>query len=73
MTSSTFFILVVFCGRKKENMIDLIEVDTAAGLPDGLFANQKSQLGYILEGLRSENVDVFYGHMEYFTDIWNIL
>jgi hypothetical protein len=26
-----------------------------------------------LVGLRLENVDVFYGHSEYFRDIWNIL
>jgi hypothetical protein len=43
------------------------------GLPDGFFSNQKSQFGYILEGPRLENVDICYGHLEYFTDIWNIL
>jgi hypothetical protein len=32
------------------------------GLPDGLFSNPKSQFGKILEGLRLENVDIFYGH-----------
>jgi hypothetical protein len=37
-------------------------------LPDGLFSNQKSQFGYILEGLGMENV-VFYGHFGYFTAI----
>jgi hypothetical protein len=42
-------------------------------LPDGFFSNQKSQFGKILEGLRWENVDIFYGHLEYFTDIWDIL
>jgi hypothetical protein len=26
-----------------------------------------------LEGLRLENMDIFYGHLEYFTDIWDIL
>jgi hypothetical protein len=26
-----------------------------------------------LEGLRLENVDIFYGHLEYFADIWDIL
>jgi hypothetical protein len=30
-------------------------------------------LGKILEGLRSENVDKFYAHWEYFRDIWNII
>jgi hypothetical protein len=43
------------------------------GLPDGLFSNQKYQFGSILEGLRLENVDIFYGHSEYFTDIWDSL
>jgi hypothetical protein len=36
------------------------------GLPDGLFSNQKSQFGKILDGLRLENVDIFNGHLEYF-------
>jgi hypothetical protein len=34
-------------------------------LPDGLFSNQKSQFGKILECLRWENIDSFYGHLEY--------
>jgi hypothetical protein len=42
-------------------------------LPDGLFSNPKFQFGKISEGLRLENVDIFYGHQEYFTDIWDIL
>jgi hypothetical protein len=42
-------------------------------LPDGLFSNQKFQIGQILEGLWWENVDIFYGPLEYFTDIWDIL
>jgi hypothetical protein len=42
-------------------------------LPDGLFSNQKSQFGQIFEGLGLENVDIFYEHLEYFTDIWDIL
>jgi hypothetical protein len=37
-------------------------------LPDGLFSNPNSQFGKILEGLRLEN-----GHLEYFTDIGDIL
>jgi hypothetical protein len=44
-----------------------------AGLPDGLFSNQKSQFGYILEGLKLENVYIICGHSEYFTGIWDIL
>jgi hypothetical protein len=43
------------------------------GLPDSFFSNQKSQFGQILQGPRLENVDIFYGHLEYFTDIWYIL
>jgi hypothetical protein len=52
-----------------------------AGLPDGLFSNQKSQFGYILEGLAMENLGIFYehlvylfyGHWKYFMAIWYIL
>jgi hypothetical protein len=40
------------------------------GLPDGFFSNQKFQ---ILEGPRLKNVDIFYGHLEHFTVIWDIL
>jgi hypothetical protein len=40
------------------------------GLPDGLFSNQKTQFGYILEGLGVENVDIFCGHLKYFTTMW---
>jgi hypothetical protein len=43
------------------------------GLPDGLFSNQKSQFGYILEGHAIEEVDIFYGHVVYFVAIWYIL
>jgi hypothetical protein len=32
-----------------------------SGLPDGLFYDQKSQFGYILDGLGMENVGRFYG------------
>jgi hypothetical protein len=42
-------------------------------LPDDLFSNQKSQFGSILEGLRFENIDTFYGYLKYFMDIWDIL
>jgi hypothetical protein len=44
-----------------------------AGLPDGLFSNQKSQVGKILEGLILENVCEFYGHLEYYMEIWDTL
>jgi hypothetical protein len=39
------------------------------GLPDGIFSNQKSKFGSILEGLEMEDVGIFYLHMV----IWNIL
>jgi hypothetical protein len=56
-----------------------------SGLLNGLFSNQKYQFELILEGLRLENVDIFYCHLEYFTFgifydhsvnfvfIWNII
>jgi hypothetical protein len=43
------------------------------GLPDGLFSNQKSQFGQILEDLRMENAGIFYGHLEYLAVIRYIL
>jgi hypothetical protein len=36
----------------------------ASGLPDGIFANEKSKFGYILEGLAMEDVHIFYVHLE---------
>jgi hypothetical protein len=47
-----------------------IVIVTGAGMPDGLFSNQKSQFGQILEGLAMETVCIFYVH---FTAILNIL
>jgi hypothetical protein len=44
-----------------------------AGLPDGLFSNQKSQCGYILEGLGMENDVIFYDHLELLMAILNNL
>jgi hypothetical protein len=43
------------------------------GLPDGLFSNQKSYSGKNFQVLRSENLYIFYGHLEYWMDIWDIL
>jgi hypothetical protein len=43
------------------------------GLPDGLFSNQKSQFGKILECLAKENLGIFYDHFVYFTAIGKIL
>jgi hypothetical protein len=40
------------------------------GLPDGLFSNQKSKFGYILEGLGMDNVFIFHYYLEYFVAIW---
>jgi hypothetical protein len=37
-----------------------------------MFSNPKSQLGKILEGLRMENVGIFYAHLEYIMAIWYI-
>jgi hypothetical protein len=36
-----------------------------AGLPDGSFSNKNPNLGKFFEGLGLENVDIFYGHLEY--------
>jgi hypothetical protein len=33
----------------------------------------KTENPKILEDLRLENVDIFYGHLEYVSDIWDIL
>jgi hypothetical protein len=38
-----------------------------AGLPDGLFSNQKSKFGEILVGLALVDVGIFYGHLVHFT------
>jgi hypothetical protein len=38
-------------------------------LPDGIFSNQKSQFGQILECLAIKDVGKIYGHLVYFTDI----
>jgi hypothetical protein len=42
-------------------------------LPDGLFSNQKSQFGEKIQGFRWANTDTFFGHLEYFMDVWDIL
>jgi hypothetical protein len=43
-----------------------------SGMPDGLFSNQKSQFGKILEGPAMQNVVIFYVHLVYFMAIVNI-
>jgi hypothetical protein len=42
------------------------------GLPDGLFSNQKSQFGYIVEGLEMENVLIFYNHLKFMVIWYNL-
>jgi hypothetical protein len=44
---------------------------TAAGLPDGLFSTKNPNFELALG--RLQNVDIFYGHLEYFMEIWDIL
>jgi hypothetical protein len=39
------------------------------GLPDGIFSYQKSQFGYILEGLWLKNIGFFSYHLKYFMGI----
>jgi hypothetical protein len=41
-----------------------------AGLPDGLFSNQKSKFGQNWEGLGKENGVILCAHLGYFTAIW---
>jgi hypothetical protein len=43
------------------------------GLPDGIFSNQKSQIGYILKGRGMVYVGRFYGCLEYYKVIWQML
>jgi hypothetical protein len=42
-------------------------------LPDGIFSNQKSQFGSILECLAMKDVGIIYCHLVYFMAIWYIL
>jgi hypothetical protein len=42
----------------------------AAGLPDGLLSNQKSQFWKNFGSLGIENVVIIYDLLEYFTTIW---
>jgi hypothetical protein len=43
------------------------------GMPDGIFSNEKSKFGKILEGLAMEDVGIFYAHLKYLIAIWYIL
>jgi hypothetical protein len=42
------------------------------GLPDGIFSNQKSRFGLILEGLAIDDVGILYGHSVFY-GYWYIL
>jgi hypothetical protein len=55
------FYLIPFSQKKNSNALWI------PGLPDGIFFNQKSKFGLVLEGLRIENVSIFYDHLEYKT------
>jgi hypothetical protein len=44
-----------------------------AGLPDGIFLNQKTKFGKILGGLAMKVVGIFYSNMFYFTATWPTL
>jgi hypothetical protein len=37
------------------------------------FQTQNPNLGKFWRATELENVDIFYGHLDYFTDIWDIL
>jgi hypothetical protein len=41
-------------------------------VPRGIFSTQKSQFGYILEGVEKEDVGKFCGHLVIFSFIWYI-
>jgi hypothetical protein len=43
------------------------------GLPDGIFSNQTSQFGYIMEGRGMGKVGVLYDCLEYITAVWYML
>jgi hypothetical protein len=51
--------------RQKEKQAYLIH--TQAGLPDGIFPNEKSQFGKILEGFGMEKAGIY----TYYMAIWN--
>jgi hypothetical protein len=44
-----------------------------AGLPDGIFSNQKYQFWQFFEGLAMEDVVTFNGQLVYFMAFWYIL
>jgi hypothetical protein len=52
---------------------DLSLLNYPTRLPDGLFSNQKSQFGKILEGFGMERIAILFGHLKYITALWYIL
>jgi hypothetical protein len=48
-------------------------VRTESGLPDYLFAYQKSQFWYILDGLGVENVCILHFNLVYFVVVWYVV
>jgi hypothetical protein len=50
-----------------------LNIRVEAGLPDGLFQNQKSQFGKFFYGLGIENVGLFFALLEYSMAMWYIL
>jgi hypothetical protein len=65
---ATLFLKVIVwtCVVRRQNMTVDIFIQDEAEFPDGSFSYQKSQFGYILEGLGMKNVGIFYDHSEYF-------
>jgi hypothetical protein len=64
--------VILYRSVRKEEKHRLAEIGSSA-LPDGIFSNQKSQFGKILDGFAMEGVGLFYGHLVYFTAIGYIL
>jgi hypothetical protein len=60
-------------------MSDDTSLQSQAGLPDGMFSNQKIQIWVNPGGPCNEKIryilrpfGIYYGHWEYITDIWYI-
>jgi hypothetical protein len=49
------------------------KTDVEQGCQMVCFQTKNPSLGTFFEGLRLENVDIFYDLLEYFKDIWEIL
>jgi hypothetical protein len=63
----------MFLQNKGRKLIYKNRIGSCSGLPDGIFAKQKYQFWYILEGVGMEYVGVFYGHLIHLMAIWYIL